>query len=52
MYLFIYLYNFACICLNNTNYHAHTILHTVSMAGNPQQRHRPINAAPVDISNN
>ena len=47
VYLFIYLYNFAFICLINTNYHAQTILHTVNMAGNPQQRHRPITAAPV-----
>ena len=46
---FIYLYNFAFRCLNNTNYHAQTILHTVNMAGNPQQRHLPITAAPGNI---
>ena len=47
--LFIYLYNFAFICLNNTNYHAQMISHTVNMAENPQQHHRPITAAPVII---
>ena len=49
IYLFIYLYNFSFICLNNTNYHEQTILHNVNVAGNPQQRHRPITAAPVNI---
>ena len=39
---FFVLYNLALICLNSTNYHAQTILHTVNMAGNPQQRHRPL----------